>query len=264
METRLMLPSTSAACVLLLDPERRNILFNQFAYPSLKVQAVNNRATDKPVIQNTAAAQPVWLANAVQGTYSWRNNPSTPTPAQLPPGKAGLVFAGAAYLEYDSVASFANNEANVSVVAVVDGLTSGDVFAFGGAGATPALSLSVSAGTLSLTEVNSNGTFTASHAIDGYAHVVTASRINGSLFLRIDGAQVATHAVTGASESFTTFVVGASNFSGAVGNKLTGTLGPVAVYSGGPQGADVYQVETYLLVRFGVIRGASQGKESGF
>lgn len=270
MDDRLHLPSTSAGCVLLLDPSRRNVLFNQFAYPTLKVQSVNNRATDMPVIQSSGAAQPGWAGNLIQGTYAWMNNPGTAR--LLPPGLPGLSFTAAStqYLPYNSIASFANNEANVTVVAVVSGLNTGvgTVFGFGAAGATPKLSLSASGGTLSLVESNGS-TFTASHAITAGVHVVTAARANNSLVLRIDGAQVATATVTGASESFTTFTVGAVNSGGSVGTYLTGSLGPLAVYKGPANGlgnglADVFSVETYLLQRYGVIRGATSGANSGF
>lgn len=271
MDDRLLLPSTSAACVFLLDPSRRNVLFNQFAYPTIKIQSVINRANDTAIIQSAGASQPLWSGNQIQGTYSWRNNPGSKS--SLPPGQPGLGFLAAStqYLPYNSIASFANSEANVTVVAVVSGLSTGvgTVFGFGSAGTTPKLSLSVSGGTLSLTEVNSSGTFTASHAIAAGVHVVTAARANGSLVLRIDSAQVATHSVTSAAETFTTFSVGALNTGGSPGTYLTGSLGPVAVYQGPALGlgnglADVYQVETYLLERFGVIRGASSGINSGF
>jgi|ERR1700722_9624360 len=273
MDDRLLLPSTSAACVFLMDPSRRNILLNQFSRPTLKVQSVLNRANDTAIIQSNGANQPIWSGNLIQGTYSWMNNPGSKS--SLPCGQPGLSFLAAStqYMAYNSIASFANSEANVTAVAVVNFATgnTGTIFGFGATGsATPKLTLSVSGGTLSLVESNGS-TFTASHSVTNGVHVVTAARANNNLVIRIDSAQVATATVTGAAETFNTFTVGAINSNGSVGTYLTSSLGPVAVYKGPVNGtgitnglADVFQVETYLLQRYGVIRGASSGINAGF
>lgn len=271
---RISPPSTSSPLHFLITGERRDIAFNQFAYPALQVQSVLNRATSLAVIQGTSAAQPLHAGSGIKGTYSWQNNPGAggnASSSSTSPGRAALSFATSQYLEFDTLATngaFNGTEAPMTVVAVVSGLSTGAVFSFAATGAaTPKLSLSVSGGTLSFTQVSSAGTATASVAIDTNAHVVTATKANGALTLRVDSAQVATAAVTAASETFNTFCVGAVNSNGTVGTYLTGSLGTLAVY--GTQGnttgmADVFQVETYLLEQYGIIRSASSGINSGF
>lgn len=261
---RIMLPSTSAPLYFLASAERRDILFNQFVYPALQVQSIRNRANETAVIQNTSSAQPTYLGNALQGTYSWQNNGGGNS---NPPGRAGLVFATSQYLEYDGIAaSFSGAETPITIVAAVSGITTGTILGFGSAGTTPTLSLSMSGGTLSWKQVSSAGTFTASATMGTGVHVVSATKANGAVTLRIDSAQVATTSVTAATETFTTFCLGALNNNGTVGSFLTGNIGVAAVYGGNGAGgpADVYQVETYLLSQYGVIRGASSGINSGF
>ena len=276
---RVSLPLTSAPCYFFITGERRDIAFNQFAYPALQVQSVINRATEHAVTQNTSSAQPLHVGSGIQGTYSWQNNPGSggnSASSSATPGRSALSFATSQYFEHDGIATatgagagaFNGAEMPITVVAAVSGLSTGTVFGFAATGsATPKLSLSVSGGTLSWTQASTAGTFTASVAISTGAHVVTATKANGSLTLRVDSAQVATTAVTAASETFNTFCVGALNSNGAVSSYLTGSLGTLAVY--GAQGnttgmADIFQVETYLLEQYGIIRSASSGINSGF
>lgn len=256
-------PATSAAINFLMDPARKNVLFNQFAYPALQVQSVMNKATNMAIIQSTGSNQPVWSANAIQGTYSARNNPGV-LGSYSPAGIAGLKFSGSQYLEQDSVASvFAAPESALTVVAVVSPASSGGtIWAFADSTDTYKLSLSYSAGSLSLSEVNSHGTYSTTFAIThDTVHVVTAIRSNNTLVLRVDGSQVGTAAVTAGTAVPTTFTVGALNSNGSVSSQFNGALGKVAVYQGA---ADVYQVETFLLLEAGVVRGASYGLNSGF
>lgn len=147
------------------------------------------------------------------------------------------------------------------------GVGGGTIWAFGDAG-TDLLSLSYDGyhGMFTATEVNASGTFTASATATAAAHVVTVVRAAGLLFLRVDGAQVASAAVTSNTELFTTFVVGAENSVGVVSNFFTGALGRLCVYNAG-QGnvpADILSVETFMLQELGVIRGPSVGINSGF
>lgn len=144
-------------------------------------------------------------------------------------------------------------------------LGGGTVWAFGDAG-TDLLSLSYASGMYTVTEVNGSGTFTASATTSSAAHVVTVVRGGGSIFLRVDGTQVATAAVTANTELFTTFVVGGERSLGVVSNYYTGALGRLCVYNSG-QGnvpADILSVETFMLQELGVIRGPSVGINSGF
>jgi len=262
----MQLPATSAAINFLMDPARKYVLFNQFAYPALQVQSVINRATDFAVIQQTGANQPVWKANAVQGTYSYVNNPGV-LGSFLPAGIDGLVFSGSQYLSHNSIASasdFATPEAGVTVVSVVNPASSGGtIWSFADATDGYSVSLSYSSGAFHLSETNTHGTFTAS-ATETVAntYVVTAIRAGGALTLRVNSAVVAGPvAVTAGTVVPTTFTVGGLNSSGSVSSEFNGTLGVMAVYTGA---ADIYQVETFLLQKTGIILGASQGINSGF
>jgi hypothetical protein len=256
------LPSTSAANLFLLDPARRFVNFNQGAYPALQALSVLNRANDAAVIQASSSAQPIWANNAIGGAYVARNNPGIEL--QYTAGISGLKFSGAQFLEYDALAaSFSGTEMPLTVVCQAQCASAGGtIWGFGGAGATPKLSLSYSGGTLSLTEVSSAGTTTVSATLDTNAHCITAVRSGNGLALRIDSASAAAPvSLTPVASTYTTFCVGAVNSGGSVSGQFNGALGKLAVYAGV---ADVYQVETYMLLNAGIIRGASSGLNSGF
>jgi hypothetical protein len=255
-------PATSAPLTFLMTPSRKFLQFNQFTYPALQVRSLINRANETPIIQATSANQPIWAQSLLAGQYMSGNTPGFPaTSSGQTPGLPGLSFTGSQYLEYDALASlYAGAETPLTVVAMVAcGSAGGTVWSFGSA-TTTKLSLSYAGGTLSLTEVNGNGTFTASATMDNNLHIVSAIRMNNTLILRIDNAQVATAAITASTESFTTFVLGALNTSGSVSSQFTGSMGHVAVYSGS---ADVLPVEVFLLQVAGIIRGPSSGINSG-
>lgn len=266
------LPATSAAQTFLMVPARKYVQFNQFAYPALQVFSVVERATQRAIIQSTGSAQPTWSQAELGGQFFYRNFPGYPDTtnaagAAVLPDLPGLGFSGAQYLECDTIASYyAGSEVPLTVVCEAQCLNAGGtLWGFGDASDGYYLSLSFSSGgggTFTLKEVNSSGTFTASAT--GYgnnAHVVTAVRAGGSLFLRVDGAQVATAAITGSTENFSTFVVGALNSDGSVSSYFNGSLGTVAVYNGQ---ADILSVETFMLQELGVILGPSVGINSGF
>jgi hypothetical protein len=256
------LPSTSAALTFLMDPSREFVQFNQFAYPALQALSVVNRATDTAVIQSTGSNQPVWSSNQLQGTYSWRNNPSTTTPGT--PGSPGFLFSGAQYLEFDSLASvYAAAEAPLTVVcAVSPAAAGGTIWSFADASDSYYLSLSYATGNVVLKEINSHGTFSTSFAVThDTIHVVTAVRSGNVLTLRVDGSQAGTAAVTAGTAVPTTFVVGALNSNGSVTSLFNGSIGTTAVYSGS---ADILSVETFLLQDLGIIRGPTSGANSGF
>lgn len=263
----MQLPATSAAQTFLMDPARKYVNFNQFAYPALKVQSVVERATQNAIIQLAGANQPVWSQAQLGGTYFARNFPGYPdvtnaSNAAVSPNLPGLLFSGAQYLEYDALAaSYSGAEVPVTFVCQVQCASAGGtIWGFGDAG-TDVLELVYGGGLISLTEVNSHGTFSAAASMDNNAHVVTAIRSGGVLILRVDGVQVASHAVTAGTEPFTTFAVGALNSGGSVISQFNGSLGVVAGYNGQ---ADVLSVETFMLLDLGVIRGPSQGINSGF
>lgn len=255
------LPQTSAPNYMSIDASRNSIAFNQFAYPALKVQSIINMPTGFSLIQGTSALQPTWADNAIAGTYSARNNPGVLT--STPAGQPGMIFAGGQYFNHDYPSSlFAGAEIPLTLVFLVSGSTSGAICSFASStSATPKLTLSVSGGNISFAETNGNGTYTASGAMDNKVHCVTAIRANNTLTIRVDGAQLATAAITAGTEAFSTFTIGAVNSNGTVGTQFTGTIGFGALYGGS---ADIYQVETYLQLKYGVIRSASSGINTGF
>lgn len=257
------LPATSAGLAFLMDPARKYVQFNQFAYPALQTLSVLNRATGFAVIQNTGTNQPVWSANGIQGLYSARNNPGV-LGSFSPAGIDGLTFSGSQYFSHDSIAGkFSTPEAALTVVSVVSPASAGGtVWSFADATDGYGLSLSYASGSFSLTESNSNGTFTtSSSATASTPHVVSATRSNNVLTLRIDAAQVGTAAVTAGTVVPTTFTVGAKNSNGSISSQLNGVTGKIAVYFGA---ADILSVETFMLLEAGIIRGASSGLEGGF
>lgn len=256
------LPATSAPLTFLMDPSRKYVQFNQFAYPALQALSVFNRATDTAVIQSTSANQPVWSQAQIAGTYSGRNYPGYPGVAGVSPGIPGLLFSGSQYMESNDLAAlYAGAEVPVTVTCqVACGSSGGTIWSFGSAN-TRKLSLSYAGGTLSFTEINGSGTFTAAATVDTAVHTITATRANGFVTLRVDGAQAATTAVTASTQTFTTFAVGALHTNGSVSSQFNGSIGKLAVYSGA---ADVLSVETFMLQDAGVIRGPSSGINSGF
>lgn len=256
------LPATSAPLTFLMDPSRAFVSFNQFAYPTLKAQSIVNRALDTAIIQNTSAAQPVWNQALLAGTYSFRNYPGYPGASGFNAGKAGLSFSGAQYLSYNDLSSsYAGAEVPVTVVCqVACGSSGGTIWSFGNA-STPVLKLSYGSGTLTLSETNGSGTFSAAATVDTAVHVITATRVANTLYLRVDGAAAANHSITAGTEAFTTFTVGALNSAGSVSAQFNGSLGMLAVYSGA---ADINSVETFMLQDAGVIRGPTSGTNSGF
>jgi hypothetical protein len=250
-------PSTSAALLFLLDPARRYVNFNQFAYPALQAQSIIEKATQAAVIQNTSAAQPLWSGSAINSTYTAVNIPGSY------PGVAGLTFSGSQYMKYDNLSSSATGtETPLTVVCVAScGASGGTLWSFGDA-STDVFSLSYSGGTLTLKEVNSSATFTAAATVTASTfHVFTAIRAANKIILRVDSVAGSPTSVTAEAEPFTTFTVGALNSGGSVSSQFNGVLGKVAVYAGA---ADIYQVETELLLATGVIQGASVNTNPGF
>jgi hypothetical protein len=250
-------PSTSSALLFFLDPARRYVNFNQFAYPALQAQSIVERATSSAVIQNTSAAQPVWSGSAISSTYTAVNV------AGSYPGVPGLVFAGSQYMEYNNLSSSATGtETALTVVCVASCASAGGTLWSFGDASTDVFSLSYGSGTLTLKEVNSSATFTATKTVTaGTFHVFTAVRVANTITLRVDSVAGTATAVTPESEPFTTFTVGALNSGGSVSSQFNGTMGKVAVYQGA---ADIYQVETELLLATGIIQGASVNINPGF
>jgi hypothetical protein len=259
-------PATSAPQYFFLDSARRYVQFNQFTYPALQTLSVVNRATGNAVIQNTSGSQPIWAGNALQGPYSARNNPgAAPTTSLTNAGVSGLTFAGGQYLEHDSVATTLGGSAEsaLTVVCSVNPASAGGVvWGFGDATTDGYLYLSYGSGAFSFTEENTNSIYTASAtSTAATTAVVTCTRANASLTLRVN--QVATSPVTVVAgvEKYTTFCVGALSSNATITKQFNGVVGEVAVYGGA---ADVYEVETYLLQHAGVIRGPTSGTNTGF
>jgi hypothetical protein len=250
-------PSTSAGLLFYMDPARRYVNFNQFAYPALQAQSIVNRATEMPITQNTSAAQPVWSSSAISTAYSAVNTPGSY------PGLPGLTFAGSQYMEYNNLSSSATGtEVPLTVVCIAScGSSGGTLWSFGDA-STDVFSLSYGSGTLTLKEVNSSNTFTATKTVTASTfHVFTAVRVANTITLRVDGVAGTATSVTSESEPFTTFTVGALNSGGSVSSEFNGTIGKLSVYMGA---ADIYQVETELQLAYGLIQGASVNLQPGF
>lgn len=250
-------PSTSAGLIFYLDPSRRYVNFNQFAYPALQAQSIVNRATENAIIQNTSAAQPVWSGSSLSSTYTAVNIPGSY------PGLPGLTFAGSQYMEYNNLSSSATGtETALTVVCVANcASTGGTLWSFGDA-STDVFSLSYGSGTLTLQEVNSSSTFTATKTVTASTlHVFTAIRVANTITLRVDGVAGTPTSVTSETEPFTTFTVGALNSGGSVSSEFNGTMGKLTAYLGA---ADIYQAETELLLAYGIIQGASVNLQPGF
>jgi hypothetical protein len=257
-------PSTAAPLFFLMTSSRQNnVLFNQGAYPALQARSFINQANQTAVVQGTSAAQPNWSGSAWTAPYVDFVYPGTPS-------LSALTFNGSSqYFEYDSLAgTFSGAEIPVTMTCEVTcNAGGGTICAFGNA-STALLSLSYSDGYISLTETNNHGTYTATTTMSAAAHVITAVRANNTLTLRVDGKQVATASVASpGTQAFTTFCVGAQNSSGSVSTYFNGNMRRLSVFGGVKNGnsvADIYRVETYMLLDGGLIRGASQGLQAGF
>ena len=252
-------PQTSAALFLYMDPAQKFVAFNQFAYPTLQIQSVVNRATEVGMIQTTTAAQPVWSSTAIAGTYVARNNPEAT-------GMPGLVFAGAQYIEHDAIATaLATAETAFSTTCTVaPGVSNGTIWSLCDGTSGYYVSLAYTSGTtLAFKEVNSNGTYTTSVAMTAASvHVVSTIRSANILTLRVDGAVAGSPAtVTAGTAVPSKFIVGALNASGSLATYFNGTLGKLAVFKGS---ADIDAVETYMLMQSGIIRGPTSGTNYGF
>lgn len=257
-------PQTSAPMYFYMDPSERFVQFNQFSLPTLQAFSVINRATELPIIQTTTALQPVWAKGQLAGPFIANSSSGTIASSGTSGGAAGLVFSGAAFLEYDQLAStFSGAETPMTIVCqTACGSSGGTIWSLASTSSTtPKLSLSYSGGTLSLTEVNGNGTFTTSATVDTNVHVITAIRANNTLTLRLDSAVIGTPtAITAGTENFNTFVLGALNSNGSVSSQFNGKMGKVLAYGGS---ADIYPLETELLLQLGIIRSPSSGINSG-
>ena len=263
------LPSTSAASTFRISAGRRNVLFNPGTYATtatgstLQVLSVINEAGKQDaVIQSTASAQPTWSGTAMSAPFLLAGSGTGSTNALS--ASPAFIFAPTQYFEYDTLASqYAGAELPVTMVAAVNPSSAGGTIMGFGDASTDVLKLSYSGGNIVLTETNSNGTFNSATdaVVAGTTCIVTGIRANGILTLRVNGAKIATQAVTAGTEPFTTFCVGALNTAGSVSLGFTGQIGEVLVYSGN---ADVYSVESELLLKYGVIRGLTSGTNSGF
>lgn len=256
-------PATSAPQYFFLDAGRKFVQLNQFTYPTLQALSVVNRATGNAVIQSTGSLQPTWSGNALQGPYSYINNPGVL--GSTPAGIGGFTFAGAAYFEQDSVATSAagSAEAALTVVCTVNAASSGGVvWSFADATTDGYLYLSYGSGAFSFTEENTHGTFTASATVTAATtHVVTCTRAGGNLVMRVDQAAGSPVAVTAGAETYTTFCVGALNSNATIVKQFNGVIGHLAVYGGS---ADIDEVEVFLLQAAGIILGPTSGTNTGF
>jgi hypothetical protein len=250
-------PSTSAGLIFYMDPAKKFVNFNQFVYPALQAQSIVNRATEMAIIQNTSAAQPVWSGSAISAPFTAVNVPGSY------PGLPGLTFAGSQYMEYNNLSSSATGaETALTVICVAScGASGGTLWSFGDA-STDVFSLSSSGTTLTLKEINSSSTFTATATIvENTLYVFTAVRVANTITLRVNSVAGSATSVTAETEPFTTFTMGALNSGGSVSSEFNGTIGKLAVYLGA---ADIYQAETELLLAYGIIQGASVNINPGF
>jgi hypothetical protein len=268
------LPLTSAPQTFWINGNRDALLFNTGAYATtatsstLQVASVLNRAgKQNAVTQTTSANQPTWSSNALVGTHlvdmGWG---ATIASGATVAGSPTLIFGGSPQcLEYDSLASLYSNDAPVTVVAVVSNITAGGkICEFGVSTSTHYLALEAASTTsLIFSELNATSTYTASATITAAStHVVTGVRSGGFVTIRVDGAQIATTSIaTAGTDVYDRFCIGAGNANGSIASYLTGQISELAVYSGA---ADILSVETYLLQKYGIIRGATVTTNSGF
>lgn len=247
-------PATSAPVFLYMNPAERYVQLNSFAFPTLQVLSLQNLVSATPIIQNTGTAQPVWSKTAIGGQYY-----STIFPGST--STTGLIFSGTQSLSYDSLGTvFSGGETPLSVVMqVACGSSGGTLFSIASSSATtPRITLSYSAGTLTLTEVNSNGSFSTSTTVDTNLHVVSAVRTNNTLSLRVDNAAVGSPAtITAGTETFNTCTIGALNNNGSVSSQFNGTIGKMIVLGG--SAADIYPTEIEFLMTAGLLRSPSSG-----
>lgn len=243
------LPTTSVPELFLLSPGQRFVIFNS----SLAVSSVIEKISTQPVRPLTAAAAPTWNGSAMGGAYFSTNFPGYTS-------RAGFTFAGSQNLEFDALSLELDGYVNFTITTVCQcttpsGGTAQTVWALGASGAaTPRLVLEYQSSNLKLIEVNSNGTYTASAATDNGVHVVTCSRINGVLTLRVDGAQVATATATLSGDAFNTFCLGQLNSNGSQTLGLTGAIGHCMAWLGA---ADVERTEAFLILDYGIARNVT-------
>lgn len=243
------LPTTSVPELFLMSPSQRFVAFNS----SLAVSSVVDRITNKPVQPLTSAAAPTWSNTAMGGAYFSANFPGSQD-------RSGLAFAGSQNLEFDYLATSFDGYANLTITTVCQCTTpSGGmaqtVWALGASGsATPTLALQYKSGNLQLVEINSNGTYTASATTDSNVHVVTCSRVNGVLTLRVDGTQVATATAVLSGDAFNTFCMGQLNSNGATSLGFTGSMGHCMAWLGS---ADVERTEAFLVLEYGIVRNTT-------
>jgi hypothetical protein len=248
-------PVSSAPIYFLMQPSFKYALTDV----NNKCSSVINRITQFSIIQPTSSLQPTLTGSGLAGPFRSTNTPEST-------GISSLVFGGSQYMEHDGLAArYAGAEVPLTIMAVASCTSPSTgtqvVWALGSAGTTPILSLQYNGGNIVLKQISSAGTATCTFATDAKLHVFTATKSATALTLRVDGVQVATAAITAATENFTTFVVGAQNNNGSVSNFLTGTTATIAAYGGV---ADVYAAEIDQLVGAGIIRSPSQGLNTGF
>lgn len=259
-------PSTSAGCYFFMDPSKKYVQLAS-AYgntaTALQVGTLTDRISGKPITAGSSAA-PVWASNSFYGTFAKYGSGSG---SHLANQQAGLTFNGTTQcLEFDYLASTlaSGTEPSLTVVCQAQCTSAAGsnqtLWAFGGAGTAPILQCAISDGYLVLTEHNGS-TYTATYtSFTGFganntaANVITAVRTNNLLTLRVNGVQVQTAALTAATNTFTTFCVGALNSNGSTSDYFTGVIGKLIAY-GSPVGgiADIVDLEKDLMLDSGIV-----------
>jgi len=278
------LPNTDAPIYLLVDPSPRYITYGTANLPgSLTISSVLNRAgTTNAIVQNTAAAQPGWSSNALNGTFLWETSPgagsypsSSAQQTSSSVGTPGFTFNGSAqFFEYDALAStFSGLGVGITVSCVVQlsGSASGTnvVWALSSASGTTALSLQYNAATGALSINTTNGSTAATvSGVGSTLCVVSATRNSSGVSLRVwtnvgtapaglPTLQTNSATVAAINETYTTFAVGAQvNTAGTGTNFFKGSVGQLAIYGvqSGTTTADIEEVEAEMLLNIGTSR----------
>lgn len=248
-------PASSAPIYFLMQPSFKDSLTDV----NNKCISVPNKITGLSIIQPTSSLQPTLTSSGLAGSFRSTNVPEST-------GISSLSWLGSQYMEYDTLAArYSGTEIPLTIMATASCTSPATgtqvVWSLGSAGTTPILSLQYNGSNIVLKQISSGGTATCTFATDAKLHVFTAVKSATALTLRVDGVQVATAATVSATETFTTFVVGAQNNNGSVSNYLTGTTATIAAYAGV---ADVYPAEIEQLVGTGIIRSATSGTNVGF
>jgi len=230
------------------------LAYFDFTDADVQVQSANSTASVVSCLDSVSGKAATQLTVASQPTF---NNASAINIDGLKNKLPDLKFGGSAYLSFDSVAANVSQSWTVFLVASVVTPAGGeqDLFTFGTS--TSAVDgyarLMVTGSAAGFSAHNTAGTgpgTTTGGTVDTKVHLYTLVKDAnaGTMYLRLDGTQVATASCTGAT-AYDRATIGAFNANGAISNQLTGEISEVAVVLGV---ADIKSVEHYFLFNYGL------------